>query len=867
MKLQHCPPQQQLAEFFSGRTDDSSAESVHEHVSECLKCQAALVASCVNDSVIYSIKKGISSSEYENEQAFRRAIIQLNEIGLGVDTSQNDARPITDATVDLNQDLMKSASIDDGTIIGSASFPKIAGYEILEMLGRGGMGIVYKARQRGLNRIVALKMILTGIYASSVEIARFRAEAEAIARLHHPNIVHIYEIGDAGGHYYFSLEFLDGGSLAHLLRGVPQPPLEAAKLIIILAEAIQFAHSKGIVHRDLKPANILLDKEHQVNEHVDSVSDSKRSSKSLKGQRLVCAIGIPKIADFGLAKQLEVDSDFTTTGSILGSPSYMAPEQASGQLKKIGPSADIYSLGAILYDLLVGRPPFRAATVIETLEQVRHEDAVPPRRLLSRIPIDLETICMKCLEKDSEKRYASAFELAEDLRRFIAGEPILARPVNALERTIRWIRRNPTIAGALVTVVLTLTLATTISLLKYLDAEKQRQVAKNDTSKALLASEYIASIFELADANGMRGTMTTREILADAERSIPLKFADQPELREKLLIQVGQVQDKLDADSPLAMILAASGGVQLHAARSGNQNAMPQALLYGGDRLHLAQDGQVQLMILFDLHKERLQPGVETTISRKGCEPGESVREREQDILTNFVHLPKGSFYMGGGGGVAGSPTEIKEDFEIAAHLITQGQWRHVMGNNPSSFSRFGPDYDRVQNISDGELSLFPVECVSEEDIQKFVGKLNELTQGSGWRYRLPTSAEWEYACRAGAMTEEACSYHFYFSQPSNDISSLNANFNGKLPFGDAPQGLCMEKPMRVGLYPPNQIGLYDMHGNLSQWCSDSEGHRRVHRGGAWGSDGFHCRAAESNVADRWERNRAIGFRLVRTKP
>jgi WD40 repeat protein len=306
--------------------------------------------------------------------------------------------------------------------------PVIAGYEILEELGRGGMGVVYKARQTGLNRLVALKMILAGGYAGAEQLARFRTEAEAIASLQHPNIVQIHEVGEAEGKPYFALEFLEGGSLDGHLRGTPLPPKEAARLVEVLAGAVHAAHRRQIVHRDLKPANILL-----------------------------TADGTPKVADFGLAKRLG-EAGQTHSGAVMGTPSYMAPEQADGQSKEVGLAADVYALGAILYDCLTGRPPFKAASALDTLLQVVNEEPVPPRRLQPKLPIDLETVCLKCLRKEPAARYASAAELAEDLRRFRAGEPVKARPVGRLARGLRWVRRYPAAATAygLATLVLVL---------------------------------------------------------------------------------------------------------------------------------------------------------------------------------------------------------------------------------------------------------------------------------------------------------------------------------------------------------------------------------------------------------------------------
>jgi serine/threonine protein kinase len=290
---------------------------------------------------------------------------------------------------------------------------KIGGYEILEMLGRGGMGVVYKARQVALNRLVALKMILGAEYAGPEALTRFRTEAEAVARLQHPNIVQIYEIGEQQGLVYFSLEYVEGGSLAGKLSGHPLPPAEAARMAELLARAVHYAHQRGILHRDLKPANVLLTAE-----------------------------GVPKITDFGLAKRVERESNLTQTGVVMGTPSYMSPEQAEGRNQAIGPWTDVYALGATLYDMLTGRPPFRAESPLLTLDQLRSRDPVPPSRLRPDVPRDLEAICLKCLHKEPGKRYASAEALADDLRRFLASEPIAALPSGVWRRMAKWVRRR-----------------------------------------------------------------------------------------------------------------------------------------------------------------------------------------------------------------------------------------------------------------------------------------------------------------------------------------------------------------------------------------------------------------------------------------
>src|SRR5262245_37847490 len=304
-----------------------------------------------------------------------------------------------------------------------APLPEIPGYEVEEVLGVGGMGVVFRARHLRLNRIVALKMTLAGAYAGPRERDRFQREAEAVARLQHPNVVQIHDVGESDGRPYFTMEFAAGGSLAQKLSGHPQPAREGAALVATLAGAVQVAHTAGIVHRDLKPANVLL------------TADST-----------------PKITDFGLARRLDGDTGLTGSGAAVGTPSYMAPEQAQGQRALVGPLADIYALGAILYETLTGRPPFRAESAAETIQQVIARDPVPPSRLNHSVPRDLDTICLKCLRKEPGLRYASAAALADDLGRFLRGEAIAARPEGVWRRLERRVRRRPGLSAAIATV-------------------------------------------------------------------------------------------------------------------------------------------------------------------------------------------------------------------------------------------------------------------------------------------------------------------------------------------------------------------------------------------------------------------------------
>jgi eukaryotic-like serine/threonine-protein kinase len=361
-----CPSSERLDQWASELLPRAEQEAITPHVENCLRCQAAL------DQLMAAEAPATDPARFHSD------------------------RP----TVPFLDHLKRFTPLPKPTPL-----PTVSGYEILGPLGQGGMGIVYKARQLGLDRFVALKMVSAAGRLSADVRARFFAEARAVARLRHPDIVRVHEVGEADGVTFFSMEFVEGGSLADELDGKPRPPQSAAALLRTVARAVDYAHRQGVVHRDLKPANILL-----------------------------AADGTPKLTDFGIAKHLDAPEGLTRTGEIVGTPSYMAPEQASGETSRVGPTTDVYALGVILYELLTGRPPHRASDTLETLLLVRSQEPVPPRRLVPGIPRDLEAICLKCLEKDPASRYATAAELADDLDRHLRGEPVVARAATPLDR-------------------------------------------------------------------------------------------------------------------------------------------------------------------------------------------------------------------------------------------------------------------------------------------------------------------------------------------------------------------------------------------------------------------------------------------------
>ncbi len=440
------------------------------------------------------------------------------------DTEQGDTytflvSPLADAAAACRSDAPTQPELPAPTA-AAAPWPRIPGYQLLAELGRGGFGVVYLARQASLNRLVALKMLLPATLAWPEHQERFRIEAETLARLNHPNVVPIYAIGTAVGQPFFTMAYVPGPSLARVLNGQPQDPAASARLLEILARTIHTVHQRAIIHRDLKPANVLL-------QPVGAGSQEAEPEPACVDLSLLGppASVIPKVTDFGLAKDLSAARKLTQSGTALGTPAYMAPEQVRNVRGGVGRAADIYALGSILYEMLTGRPPFLAETLAETWSQLLNEEPLPPARLRPRLPRDLATICLKCLEKSPRQRYASAWDLAEDLRRFQAGEPIRARPVGPIGRAARWCHRRPLVAS-LIALSAALTLAFLVTVLVYdfllSDALARAEAKTEDERRQIVQLNVRFGIDELENGDNFMALLHFVEALrldeADRER-------------------------------------------------------------------------------------------------------------------------------------------------------------------------------------------------------------------------------------------------------------------------------------------------------------------------------------------------------------
>ena len=428
-----CPSDEHLASLLDESLNGPDLVTIETHLERCARCQQVLEELTYQRFSAAEWRESVAphpaaSSSAQAQPSPGGDAVASSFFDPAVQSEQDsrrkrlilDSHPRNPSSYRIAPD--ERAGSSTGEEVSHAYPPQVEGYDIVGRLGRGGMGVVYRARQHGLDRLVALKMLRGGSHADPEALARFRIEVRAVARLHHPNVVQVFDVGESQGLPFVSLELLEGGSLESRISGVPQPDAEAATLVATLARAVASAHRAGIVHRDLKSANILFTRD-----------------------------GIPKITDFGLAKRLDEEDGQTHSGQVMGSPSFMAPEQARGVAQEIGPTSDIYSLGAILYELLAGRPPFKGGSALETLHQVVHVEPVAPSRLRPGLARDLETICLKCLNKKPSHRYATAELLADDLDRFLARTPIRARRVHPIERGWKWARRKPAAAGLVAT--------------------------------------------------------------------------------------------------------------------------------------------------------------------------------------------------------------------------------------------------------------------------------------------------------------------------------------------------------------------------------------------------------------------------------
>ncbi len=813
-------------------------------------------------------------------------------------------------------------------------------YELLDEIARGGMGVVYKAKQVKLNRLVALKMILSGQLAGEDDVKRFHTEAEAAANLDHSGIVPIYEVSEHGGQHYFSMAFVEGPSLAAVVANGPLPPNEAAQITKAVTEAMAYAHDRGVIHRDLKPANILLAK----------VDDKRPTAVYLTVEGIEPGWYEAKVTDFGLAKKTEGDSQLTGTGQILGTPSYMPPEQADGKTDEIGPLADVYSLGAVLYCLLTGRPPFQSDNVIETLTQVLKKEPQRVRQLNSHAPRDLETICHRCLEKQPPKRYQSSAELAAELERFLEDKPIHARPVGFIERGWRWCRRNP--VASLVTIAAVFLIGLGAAGIFALQASQENS---RKQAESLVAALLTARAEAVPDAIQNLEPLKDYAIPLLEQRLQNLSLPDSQRCHAAFaLFRLGQPVDVVvSAIDSTPTEEFANLVATLKTSHESALVALHQAILAADKQEDWDQKARLSLVALWlddqepatamsssqsleeyqsflhtlsDWHKNLSQLEHDTSGSKDEllpfltklldnvdfsvADPATQLQKvyakelgREVEI-TNSIGMkmrliPPGEFLMGSTEEEVADAKEhklpswyigrlpiespqhkvrITNPFLLSTHEVTRGQFRQFVettgyktdaekdGKGGRGYSKdtgkriHSPEFLWNTDLGFVQTDDHPVVNVSWNDAVAFAVWLSEK---EGIPYRLPTEAEWEFACRAGTKGR--------WSLPVDTESILEsyAWYHYKGGKGTKP----------VGQKKPNPFGLHDMYGNVWEWCQDWQGSYsaalavdptgpakasdRVDRGGGWNDAGWLCRSAYRGSYEPDDRSSNRGFRLA----
>jgi formylglycine-generating enzyme required for sulfatase activity len=726
---------------------------------------------------------------------------------------------------------------------GPAPLPEQFGrYRILKPLGQGGMGSVYLAQDTQLQRRVALKVPHIAAEDGPAVLARFEREARAAATLDHPNICHVYDVGTEAGIPYLTMAFVEGKTLAAIIKeGKALTERQTIVVVRKLALALHEAHNKGVIHRDLKPANVMVN------------------------QR-----GEPIVMDFGLAHLAHRRSTrLTQLGMVMGTLTYMPPEQVRGDIEAMGPGCDIWSLGVILYELLTNDVPFAGPPAV-VMGQILTQPPKPPSALCP-VDVRLEAICLRALAKDIGARYASMADMAKTL------EVCLRAPSGSQPRTPAPTRQaGPTprrVAEPLHTQVETITVPC--------PACRHTLAVRATLQGQQTQCPQCQSLFQVPVLARLVPTQEQRTAGGDAAFAQPTevgKFVQGRRRTTKTKRTETRHPLRFLGCAGLLMALALVAIlVWVYVLQTGTEGAGQELrnLLTALPSTSKSNDGNPtatkKSVNATNTDKPIVKATAETKWSAKTTDTGKPVVKATVKASLiggmKFGYVPKGTFWMSKYGKNAQEQKTIGADFHLAAYTVTQEQWQAVMGDNPSWFSRNGKGKDKVKDVSDAELKQFPVEYVSWNDVQEFLKKLNEREKGRGWLYRLPSEAEWEYACRGGATSKEECSYDFYFAKPTNDLSSNQANFNGKLPAGKAAEGLYLGRPTKVGFYEPNKLRLYDMHGNVWQWCSDlyvgTGPVARILRGGSWYNPGMHCAASYQHRPEPDSRADHVGFRLL----
>jgi formylglycine-generating enzyme required for sulfatase activity len=789
------PSAKELQALSLGQLTEAELTPVLAHLGDCRGCCQHLDQLASDDRLLARLQQRAARREEAlvspvQRRAAVRALRQSHEARSATRQRNPEAGTVSEiadaSAVQTHRDAPPPGGLPDERtkFLAPPEQPdeigRLGPYRILAVLAQGGMGVVFRAHDPALDRLVAIKAMLPGVAAVPNARARFLREARAAATLKHPHVVTIHQVGEDHGAPFLAMEFLDGEPLDDRLRREGRLPLaEVLRIARETALGLAAAHGRGLVHRDVKPANLWLEG----------------------------ASGQVKILDFGLAWAPADQTHLTQVGMIVGTPAYMAPEQAEGKL--VDARCDLFSLGCVLYQMSTGTPPFHRETTIAVLRALALHEPPPVGELRPDAPPELSALVVRLLTKDPEGRPASAQEVAETLLALeqppatqVLPQPG-ARPARKSRQPLvsrRWFGRFPRWRVGL-TVVAGGALAGVLALAVVLWPTPRGTVRIESDDPA------VEVVFG-KDGPTIRGADKEPITLRAGEHGVLIKRGDFTFEADKLVLKKGA-----------ALTLKVE-------------------LLRG--KVQVMQDGQVVASQAIPLPAAY-----------------------KNSIGMEFVLVPKGKSWLGGGEGHPGEKkVEIKEDFYLGKYEVTQEEWEKVMGTTPSYFSRAGAGKDKVKDIPDAELKRFPVEMVSWDDMQVFLRLLNQRDRHEGWVYRLPTEVEWEYACRGGPMADRLESaFDFYFDRPVAQLHPRQANY--------AQPGSILNRTCKVGSYAPNKLGLYDMHGNVWEWCDDADAKKwgdevmRGYRGGCYESN-FVCRATARLAHVQYIRDHRTGLRLAR---
>lgn len=854
-----CPPPDQLRKFALGDIPETDAQTLEQHLETCERCWATLIAESGGDTLVDAVRnaqaqpaaddlveamvariEGLrqSASSVSRSSLAESAIgEQRGEATQAFETPPVDGRRDTPTT---GAELSSAASAaDDIDFLAPPKAPgelgRLGGYRILQVLGSGGMGVVFVAEDPQLQRRVALKVMRPALAASKTARQRFLREARLAASIEHDHLVHIYQVGEDRGMPFLAMQLLRGESLEdRLRRPEPVPIAEVIRIGREIAEGLTAAHQQDLIHRDIKPANVFL----SVIRGPSSVPSERPANAPATHHGQRTADYRVKILDFGLARAVEDDAHITGSGVIAGTPAYMAPEQARAE--PVDARTDLFSLGCVLYRMLAGRPPFRGTSTTAVLMSLATEQPTAPIDVNPVTPPDLSDLVMRLLAKKPAERPASARQVADQLAR-LAHQVEGARPAT-----------SPAASG-----------------------ERQGVSATGDKP----ADAPTDTNTQPAPADG------TRYSVRGAQYSVPAEPAPR---RRRWLIAAALLLALIGAGWYLAQViirvptehgeliievedenLIAEVGKHKVVFRDAKTMQKTFELAAGPGKVIFrdALTGHELFAKEFTL-KHGQQTRVSATLAdvraaraRGAAELGANAPRFTNTLGMEFALVPKGKAWLGGGGGKPGDKeVDFKEDFYLGVYEVTQEDWEKVMEKNPSHFSRQGKGAITVKDIADASLRRFPVESVSWDECQLFLAKLNETTKASGWIYRLPSREEWEYACRGGPMTNRSDSaFDYYFERPKRELTSEDANFKGSN----------LQRPRDVGCYKPNALGLHDMHGNVAEWCADSwpnDASMKLVVSGGWINVDRDCTPIYRYASKRADRYAHVGLRVARVR-